>query len=113
MVFLLAGQRPDDERKKRFQTFSPPFLAILMPAPVAASMSACPWLLLVCFLCPERAPAVAGRWRQAVPTLSVGRYINRQDDISTSSSCPDAADPSASMTNPKCHPPSAAGTVLA
>src|SRR5215475_12307248 len=31
-----------------------------MPAPVAASMSACPWLLLVCFLSPERAPACSG-----------------------------------------------------
>jgi hypothetical protein len=52
-----TGQRPDDERKRRFQAFSPPFLATLMPAPVAASMSACPWLLLVCLLGSERGPA--------------------------------------------------------
>src|SRR5215510_11154633 len=56
-------------------------------------------------------PAAAVRVRLQSP--SVGRDINRQDDISPSSSCPDAAAPSASMTTPICHPPSAAGTVLA
>ena len=56
-----AGQRPAGDRKRRFQACSSPFLATLMPAPVAASTRARPWPLPVCRTCPARGPGPAAR----------------------------------------------------
>src|SRR5262249_46381963 len=109
IAVLSTRSGKEDCRRSR-----PPCLATLMPGPVAASMRAPPWPLLVCLLRHTRGtwPA-AHRRHQAAPTPSQGRYINREDDISTSSSCPDAADDLECLANRRYHLPSAAGTVLA
>ena len=60
-------------------------------------------------------PPPAGRTDAVCGTIyqPPRRYINRQDDISTSSSCPGAADYIERLADRRYHPPSAAGTVLA
>ena len=63
---------------------------------------------------PREGPmAGCARLHQATTTPSQGRYINRQDDISTSSSCHDAGAHADSMANQRGRAPIAAGTVLA